>query len=276
MLRTLSKLPQGSEIDSSGYKGFFYHFLDMQTGRRANQCELSTIDTALFMAGALSSAGFFDRGSGHEKEIRHLVGQLYERVDWRWALNGEATLCMAWKPERGFTKSRWDQGYTEAMILYVLALGSPTHPISPKGYHQEQQMKTTEIVVERKISASPSQIYEAWLDTKNPGGPWFGTAKAIVNPKLDGLFYHSVHFEGNDWSHYGRFVTLERGIKLQHTWVSEATKGLETMVTITFEASGDQTLVKLCQTNVPDDEMGRKHQEGWGYVLGALAERFSS
>ena len=112
-----------------------------------------------------------------------------------------------------------------------------------------------------------------WLDSKSPGSPWFGTAKAIVNPTVDGLFYHAVHFENHDWAHYRRFIALDRPHRIQHTWVSEATRGLESIVTRTFDAQADQTLVTLHHSNVPDDEMGRRHEEGWGFVLGALAER---
>jgi uncharacterized protein YndB with AHSA1/START domain len=129
--------------------------------------------------------------------------------------------------------------------------------------------------VNRTIAATPAEIYGVWLDSKSPGSPWFGTARAIVNPSVDGLFYHSVHFEGHDWAHYGRFIALEPARKIQHTWVSEATRGLETVVTLTFEAQGEQTLVKLHHANVPDDDMGRRHEEGWGYVLEAIAARFA-
>jgi uncharacterized protein YndB with AHSA1/START domain len=135
-------------------------------------------------------------------------------------------------------------------------------------------LKTTEITVTRSIAATPTQVFDVWLNPKSPGSPWFGTARAIVNPVVDGLFYHSVHFEGHDWAHYGRFIALDRPRQIQHTWVSEATRGLESVVTLTFDPGGKQTVVTLRHTNVPDDEMGRRHAEGWGFVLGGLVERF--
>jgi uncharacterized protein YndB with AHSA1/START domain len=135
-------------------------------------------------------------------------------------------------------------------------------------------LKTTEITVTRSIAATPTQVFDVWLNPKSPGSPWFGTARAIVNPVVDGLFYHSVHFEGHDWAHYGRFIALDRPRQIQHTWVSEATRGLESVVTLTFDPEGKQTVVTLRHTNVPDDEMGRRHAEGWGFVLGGLVERF--
>jgi uncharacterized protein YndB with AHSA1/START domain len=135
-------------------------------------------------------------------------------------------------------------------------------------------LKTTEITVTRSIAATPTEVFDVWLNPKSPGSPWFGTARAVVNPVVDGLFYHSVHFEGHDWAHYGRFIALDKPRQIQHTWVSEATRGLESVVTLTFDPEGKQTVVTLRHTNVPDDEMGRRHAEGWGFVLGGLVERF--
>jgi hypothetical protein len=125
---------QGTEKDAMGYKGFYYHFLFMDTGKRAWESELSTIDTAIFIAGVLSAASYFSENNKEEAEIRELADALYRRVDWRWALNGGTTICHGWKPETGFLDYHWDQGYSEATILYILALGSPTFPIDPVGY----------------------------------------------------------------------------------------------------------------------------------------------
>jgi hypothetical protein len=136
VLRFLHASPQGMEPDATGYKGFYYHFIHMDTGRRAWQCELSTIDTAILIAGVLTAASYFDRDDIEETEIRNLAAGLYARVDWKWALNGKTTISHGWNPELGFLPYRWDQGYSEAHILYVLALGSPTFPISPDGYYE--------------------------------------------------------------------------------------------------------------------------------------------
>jgi hypothetical protein len=132
-LRFFWNSPQGEEPDATGHKGFFYHFLDMKTGRRAWKSELSTIDTTFLLAGALASAAYFDRETASEREIRTLADALYHRADWRWAQNGGLTVAHAWKPERGFFKYRWE-GYSEALLLYVLGLGSPTHPLPEKSY----------------------------------------------------------------------------------------------------------------------------------------------
>ena len=135
--------------------------------------------------------------------------------------------------------------------------------------------KETELTLTRTIRASPAEVYDVWLDTKSPGGPWFGSTRVILDPKVDGLFYHSTRWEGRDWAHYGRFVTLDRPRRIEHTWVSEGTRGLESVVSLTFEPEGSQTRVTLRHTGVPDDEFGRTHKDGWGFVLGAIEQKFA-
>jgi hypothetical protein len=132
-LRFFWSSPQGPEPDATGYKGFYYHFLDMDTGRRVGQCELSTVDSAFLLAGMLTAATFFDQDTEEEHEIRTLAEALYRRVDWRWAQNGGATLTHGWKPESGFLPYRW-KGYDEALLLYVLGLGSPTYALPEESY----------------------------------------------------------------------------------------------------------------------------------------------
>ncbi|MFW6119503.1 MAG: glucoamylase family protein [Petrotogales bacterium] len=106
-----------------GKNGFFYHFVNMKTGKRALSSEISSIDTTLFIAGALTTAEYF-KGT----EVETLATQLYEEVDWEWMLADGDTLSMGWKPEAGFLGARWDS-FNEGILAYVLAIGSPTHPI---------------------------------------------------------------------------------------------------------------------------------------------------
>ena len=105
----------------------------MKTGRRFLKCELSTIDTTYLIAGALTAACYFNRDTKSEREIRTVAEQLYARVDWQWAQNRGLTVTHGWKPETGFIKYRWT-GYSEALILYVLGLASPTFPLPPESY----------------------------------------------------------------------------------------------------------------------------------------------
>lgn len=128
-LQTLWQLPQGKEASGiSGFKGFYYHFLNLDDATRYKQVELSSIDTGLLMAGILSVQSYFDQDNATEKEIRQLADQLYLRVDWNWMMNGNKSMSMGWHPESGFITSEW-KGYNEAMVLLIMALGSPTHPI---------------------------------------------------------------------------------------------------------------------------------------------------
>lgn len=133
-LRFLANAPQGPEPRGTiGHKGFFYHFLHMKTGERFEQVELSTIDTALLLAGVLFCQSYYDGDHPEEKEIRELAEQLYLRADWSFFLVRPPRISHAWWPEKGFNEYDW-HGYDESMILYILALGSPTHAIDPAAW----------------------------------------------------------------------------------------------------------------------------------------------
>lgn len=133
-LRFLDQLPKGDSVAGvAGYRGFFYHFLDQNTGLRYQQVELSTIDTGLLMAGILSSQSYFDQNTTVETEIRALADRLYQAVEWDWAMNNKDVMSMGWHPERGFLDATW-RGYNEANILYILGLGSPTHPLKAESW----------------------------------------------------------------------------------------------------------------------------------------------
>lgn len=123
-LRTFMQGAQGAEAEGViGHHGWFYHFLEMGSARRAWRCELSSIDTALLLAGVLDAQEFFSRREPEERAIRDLAQKLVDRVDWGWMTNGKDTFTMGWHPEKGFLESRW-VGYNEAMILYLIALGA--------------------------------------------------------------------------------------------------------------------------------------------------------
>ena len=115
-LRFFHASVQSADVDATGYKGFYYHFLDMVSGKRVWTCELSTIDSALLLAGMLTASEYFAGEGADEREIHELADALYRRADWNWAQNGGVTVTHGWKPESGFLRYRW-QGYDEAMIL---------------------------------------------------------------------------------------------------------------------------------------------------------------
>lgn len=161
---------QGTEADATGYKGFYYHFLDMETGKRVWKCELSTVDTTILLTGILTARYYFTGKNKSEGEIRKLADKLYERVDWQWALNGKDSISHGWKPESGFLRSRWNKKYSEAHIIYILALGSPTFPISPSGYKKwTSTFEWIKIYDIECIYAGPlfiHQMSQIWLDCK--------------------------------------------------------------------------------------------------------------
>ncbi|ETC88007.1 hypothetical protein XHC_2527 [Xanthomonas hortorum pv. carotae str. M081] len=139
--RTLTTLkffrdaPMGPQrTGRAGYKGFYYHFLDMQQGNRYDSwVELSSVDTALLMMGVLFTQSYYDGEDPREKEIRQIADTLYKRVDWRWLQQRAPLISMGWFPESGFIDHDW-MGYNEAMMLYILALGSPTHGVDAEAW----------------------------------------------------------------------------------------------------------------------------------------------
>ena len=166
-LRFFRDSTQSSAPDATGYKGFYYHFLDMETGRRAWKCELSTIDSALLFAGMLSAAAYFTDDDNDEREVRTLAKELYARADWPWAQNKGVTVTHGWKPESGFLRYRWE-GYDEALLLYMLGLGSPSYPLSSESYKAwATTYKWKKIYGTEFLYAGPlfiHQLSHVWID----------------------------------------------------------------------------------------------------------------
>jgi hypothetical protein len=121
--RTLTTLKTFVEGKVEGINGFYYHFVNMNTGKREWNSEVSSIDTAILVAGALTAGAYFEN-----TEVDELANKLYENVNWQWMLAGGDTLSMGWKPEAGFLGARWDS-FNEGLLAYVLAIGSPTYPV---------------------------------------------------------------------------------------------------------------------------------------------------
>ena len=167
-LQFLLDAPQGGLAEGeTGYRGLYYHFLDMKTGRRFQTIELSTIDTALLAAGVLSCQSYFNRGDPLETKIRAVADLLYRRIEWDWAQPRPPGIAMGWTPEEGYHSWNW-QGYDESMILFILALGSPTHPVAPAAW--EDFVKTYrwgEFQGQTYVNFSPLFGYQyshVWID----------------------------------------------------------------------------------------------------------------
>jgi hypothetical protein len=133
-LEFFARAPKGPDATGmTGYKGFFYHFIDMETGERYRDVELSTIDTTLLLAGVLFCQSYFDRDHPDEVRIRALAEELYLAADWSYFLTRPPLVSMSWRPERGFSRADW-RGLNEAPLLYILALASPTHAVDPAAW----------------------------------------------------------------------------------------------------------------------------------------------
>jgi hypothetical protein len=166
-LRTFWYGPGDHELWAIGHRGFFYHFLDMESGHRSWQSELSTIDTTFLLAGALTTGLYFDGHGEVEREIRELADALYRRADWRWALADGRAVSHGWKPDTGFLNLRW-QGYSEALLLYALALGSPTYPIPSSCYRAWAETYRWKKLYGLEFLFAPSlfvhQLSHLWID----------------------------------------------------------------------------------------------------------------
>lgn len=169
-LRFFDMSAQGPEPDVTGYKGFYYHFLDMKSGRRAWDCELSTIDSALLFAGMLACATYFDRDTEEEAEVRRLADALYRRADWQWALNSSAAISHGWRPESGFIPHRWT-GYDEGLLLYLLGLGSPSFPLPVESYAAYCSTYVWKTIYGRELLYSgplfTHQLSHLWIDFRD-------------------------------------------------------------------------------------------------------------
>ena len=144
--------------------GFFYHFIHTDSGQRWEKCELSSIDSSLLYCGALTARQYFA-----DREIKDLSTKIYERVDWPWMLNGGKTLSMGWHPETGFLDARWEH-YCELMMIYLLAIGSPTHPLPPETWNAWTRPKIKYQGIEYISGNDPiftHQYSQAWFDFRN-------------------------------------------------------------------------------------------------------------
>jgi hypothetical protein len=166
-LRFLSGSDQSGAVASTGYHGFYFHFLDVETGLRAWQSELSSIDTALLIVGMLTAAAYFSGATPAETELRQLANALYDRVDWHWAEHDDDAVALGWKPECSFLNYGW-QGYNEALVLYALGMGSNTHPLTAASFeawtvtYQWENLYGIDFLV-----AGPLFVHEfshAWID----------------------------------------------------------------------------------------------------------------
>ncbi len=194
-LKFLRDAQQGTSPDSaSGYQGFFYHFVNFGSGNRYGDSELSTVDTALLMGGVLFAGGYFDQADDDEKQIRDIADELYKRVNWPWAIAVNPDIRMAWSPELEFGGHDW-RGYNEAMLVFILALGSPTYPAA-----------------QRTWDAWTSDYYRAWGtlegQTHLTFGPMFGHQFTHIWVDMRGIKDEFMWPQGFDYFENSRRAVL--------------------------------------------------------------------
>jgi hypothetical protein len=178
--------------------GFFYHFIDMENGQRWSKCELSSIDTSLLLCGILTARQHFA-----DQQIKDLATQIYERVDWPWMLNGGKAFSMGWHPESGFLNARWEH-YCELMMIYLLAIGSPTHPVPPDTWNAWTRPTINYQGIEYISGKDPlftHQYSQAWYDFRNKRDAYTNYFEnSIKATKAHKLFCLSLHQEFPDYS----------------------------------------------------------------------------
>jgi hypothetical protein len=213
-LRFFAASDQSGAPDATGYKGFYYHFLDMHSGKRVWQSELSMIDTALLIVGVLAAAQFFEGDDAREAEVRQLADMLYRRVDWRWAQDGGDTIRQGWKPECEFLHYGWE-GYSEAIVLYVLALASPTHPVGGDCYRAWTMTYQWENLYHHDfLYAGPLFVHHfshAWIDLRGirddfmrqKGSDYFENSRRAARIQREYAKLNPGMFEGYDANGWG-------------------------------------------------------------------------
>ena len=194
-LRFFRDAPQGEGASGvTGYKGFYYHFLDMKTGHRFRDIELSSVDTALLLAGVLFCREYFAGSDPEETELRTIADFLLGRVDWRWMQPRAPAIAMGWRPESGFIEHDW-VGYNEAMIVILLALGAPTLSVEPAAWDAWTRN------YDRTWGTRDGQTHLAF-------GPLFGHQYSHVWVDFRGLSDRYMRAKGIDYFENSRRATL--------------------------------------------------------------------
>lgn len=196
--------------------GFFYHFVDITSGQRQWMCEISSIDTSILLCGVLTARQYF-----RDAEIQDLANKIYERVDWDWMLNDGRTLSMGWYPESGFIALRWAH-YCELMMIYLLALGSPTHPISSRCWGAWKRPRLTYAGYEYVSGADPlftHQYSHAWFDFRNQRDAYLNYFQNSISATMAHReFCLAMHHEFPDYSARLWGITASDSVQGYRIW----------------------------------------------------------
>jgi hypothetical protein len=231
-LRFFRDAPQGLQPDATGYKGFYYHFLHMKTGRRVWNCELSTLDSAFLFAGMLTCATYFDADTEEEAEVRRLADALYRRADWHWALAGGSAVSHGWRPETGFIPHTY-RGYDEALLVYLLGLGSPTFPLPAESYAAYCATYEWKRIYDHELLYSgplfTHQLSHLWVDfrgiqdafMREHGSDYFVNTREATHVHQEYAIRNPLELEGYGEHCWG--ITATDGPGFEKRWV----KGIE-------------------------------------------------
>jgi hypothetical protein len=175
-LNTFLNGPQGSNTSGTiGYKGWFYHFLEMNTAIRSPSSELSSIDTTLLLAGILYAKQYFDGTNADETTMRSTADAIFNRVDWNWMARGTNVVSMGWFPQGSFIANNW-VGYNEGMILYCLGLGAATNPLPASAWNQWTSGYTWATNYGQAYVSFPPlfghQYSHCWIDFRHVADPY--------------------------------------------------------------------------------------------------------
>ncbi len=188
-----------NQMQPGGMNGFFYHFVDMTTGARAFNSEVSSIDTAILLCGALMCRQHFSQ----DPQIPGLATQIYNKVNFAWMLDGGTTLSMGWTPEKGFITARWDT-YNELMMLYLLGMASPTFPIPASSWWAWTRPSFTYQGFTYISSGAPlftHQYSHAWFDFRNKKDAFANYFQNSINATMaHRLFCISLAGQFSDYS----------------------------------------------------------------------------
>ncbi len=243
--------------------GFFYHFFDMNSGQRWGKCEFSSIDSSLLFCGILTARQHF-----HDAEIQDLATRIYERVDWPWMLNGGKTFSMGWHPESGFLDARWEH-YSELMMIYLLAIGSPTHPVSPETWKAWSRPVIKYQGLEYISGNDPiftHQYSHAWYDFRGKRDAYADFFENSVKAtKAHKLFCLSLHDRFRDYSDDLWGITASDSAKGYRAWGGPPEQGdLDGTVVPCATGGSLPFLYDDCMKVLRNIRSRYGHQGAWG------------
>jgi len=214
---TLNFLANQQAILQATTNGFFYHFVDMDTGARSGTSEVSSIDTAILLCGILTCRQYFQ-----DAQIQGLATQIYNNIDWPWMLNSGATFSMGWTPESGFITTRWDT-YSELMMLYLLAIGSPTNPVPASSWDAFSRPTLTydglTYVTNLYAPLFIHQYSHAWFDFRNKSDKYTDYFdNSVIATQAHKLFCQSLQNQFSDYASNLWGITASDSAKGYAVW----------------------------------------------------------